>query len=923
MRPWKPALLIGAVIGAWSSLALAGPNENAKIVVHLVSPTTKNACGRAQAQPSCGAIVSQGSLFPSSYFAYVLAVDGDATAGISGVQFGINYIGAPGIGIDVESWTKCATLEFQMDGWPAPGTGTLLTWDAVNRCQRIEPGGPGTGVVAVAGYFYCAAYTADTLTIIPRPVDLAAKVASCDAVEDTLDSPTLHRVPSPLGFASFSMGALVPGYNPCTEQSEQSASNPWEAQSDGYRLDTKKLTTLLENCPAEFGALSSVPRLLDLPLPSGGFVRVQVLSSPILNQRGSSFKSYIVKGYEGTTGRFDFSSAGLHALLFHSQGIVHIAPSGGPLQPDVYTSSDETESGSGALNCAAQQDSTYLQALTESVLSTGGTLRTFRLAVNGTGEYTQRFASVAAAELQIASTVNLLSALYERELAIRFTLVRAVAYPDPATDPFTTADLVMHNQQILDTELGSANYDLGHAFAYDPVSTGGAGEAVQPAVCRNDSKGKAYSAITDVTSAYFALGVIAHEVGHQFGASHNCSGFGCTFGCGSSCPNGSGPPSAPPAGPEPGGGSTIMCEVTCPQSSCTLQPTSDPYFHVRSLDEIGNYAASIAPTCANQTVSGNEPPIVTADYSTVTIPRSTPFRLNAAASDPDPDLLTFCWEQNDVDASASLGTPFRSRPPVESTFRYFPMFQDILNNVSSPWEDLPDIDRDMTFRISVRDNHPGCGGLTTSQTIIHVVGSPFALTSPNGGEVFPSASTILVAWTPGGGLAASPTIDIVLMNSGVEVATLASAVPNDGLQSVVLPNANYSQSRLMLRASTSVFFDISNTDFVISDATSGVAPSLSEPPQLIIEPNPMVTHCTLTLVGHDESSESGRRCADIEIFDVSGRIVRTLDPCGSVDGTVVWNGRNSRGRPVSPGLYYAVARLGGNKRVVQKVIVFR
>jgi hypothetical protein len=116
--------------------------------------------------------------------------------------------------VDVLAWTLCATLEFPSTGWPASGGGNLVAWDTINSCQNYEPSGPGTGVVAAAGYFYLAAYSNDVMMLIPRPVDGLAKVADCLARETTIADVGVPRSPSHLGTARFSTGGGQ-GYNPC------------------------------------------------------------------------------------------------------------------------------------------------------------------------------------------------------------------------------------------------------------------------------------------------------------------------------------------------------------------------------------------------------------------------------------------------------------------------------------------------------------------------------------------------------------------------------------------------------------------------------------------------------------------------------------------------------------------------------------
>lgn len=196
--------------------ARAAPNDQARLAIHLTTVTSKAVCTRSAASPPCAATVTSGALYPTTYFAYLLVQNGDATAGISGLQCGINYNAAPRAGVDIYSWTNCATLEFPSGGWPAANSGNLITWDNTTRCQRNEPGGAGTGVVAPAGYFYLAAYSPDVLVIIPRPIDGVARVADCANVESTLEGGGVHHNPSYLGAAAFSAGGTTPGHNPCT-----------------------------------------------------------------------------------------------------------------------------------------------------------------------------------------------------------------------------------------------------------------------------------------------------------------------------------------------------------------------------------------------------------------------------------------------------------------------------------------------------------------------------------------------------------------------------------------------------------------------------------------------------------------------------------------------------------------------------------
>ena len=213
-RALASVLVAGLATVALSTDSFAGANANAKIQLHLLSPTTKQQCTRLAATPACNGIITQGALYPTLYYAYVLVTDGNAAAGVAGVQFGIAYTGpgaTDGAGIDIYGWALCATLEFQSPtpAWPNSGAGNLITWDANTRCQRFVPVGndPANGVTSAAGYFYMAAYGPGTMAITPRPTDGVAKVADCSASEDIITG-----TPSHLGSLGF---GGQPGYNPC------------------------------------------------------------------------------------------------------------------------------------------------------------------------------------------------------------------------------------------------------------------------------------------------------------------------------------------------------------------------------------------------------------------------------------------------------------------------------------------------------------------------------------------------------------------------------------------------------------------------------------------------------------------------------------------------------------------------------------
>ncbi len=189
-----------------------------KIMVHVTAPTAKNICSLGVPPSLDQAVVKGATASPSGpfYFVYLLAVRG-AVPTLAGLQCGVSYdnntvnSASNGTGIDVFDWNLCATLQFPEPGWPGPGTGNTITWDKINNCQ--------IGDVAVAGYFYVAAYTADTFRIIPKPADGRSAVATCDSPPQQID-----LIPADLGYVAFSPGAVRQGCNPCVANC--AAENP-------------------------------------------------------------------------------------------------------------------------------------------------------------------------------------------------------------------------------------------------------------------------------------------------------------------------------------------------------------------------------------------------------------------------------------------------------------------------------------------------------------------------------------------------------------------------------------------------------------------------------------------------------------------------------------------------------------------------
>jgi hypothetical protein len=231
-----------ATAAATKPVPIPSSTSAPKIALHARSYVSAKVCQNA-ATLTCPEAIVQAPV-NEQQTVYLLVADVDAGRGVAGVQFGIDYGAysyATTEGVWVNGFTLCADLAFTGNPphdypppptgggggghhvrslsaedhgpvplWPEPNSGAVITWGG---CQTSEPGGPGTGVVAVVGFLDVTAYGAGFsgrlwLTPLPTPSPQAL-VADCSTVAIAIP-------PENLGSVGF--GNAV-GFNPCSSES--------------------------------------------------------------------------------------------------------------------------------------------------------------------------------------------------------------------------------------------------------------------------------------------------------------------------------------------------------------------------------------------------------------------------------------------------------------------------------------------------------------------------------------------------------------------------------------------------------------------------------------------------------------------------------------------------------------------------------
>lgn len=599
-------------------------------------------------------------------------------------------------------------------------------------------------------------------------------------------------------------------------------------------LDIDALRSHLASAPSEKAAAQGEGLSLSLPNPVNDYWELfEVVETPImapeLAVKFPEIKTYTARSASdpAATARFDITPKGFHAQVLTPEGSYCIDPVS--LDDDTtvlaYARRDFIGDGSDFFTCGVSESTPHYEpvetaAKASAALAIAGQLMTFRLALATTGEYTQYHGgTVADAAAAVATTINRVNGIYECDLGVRLELVAgndALFFTDPDTDGYSNASpvaLLSENQTIIDSVIGSANYDIGHVFG-----TGGGGLAYVGCVCNSSCKARGETGCSDPVGDPYDIDYVAHEMGHQFGANHTYNGIGGN--CSSS-------QRVSANAYEPGSGSTIMAYAgICGDEN--LQEHSDPYFHTANIDEINAFLASAS--CATVTSTGSSAPeaLAGSDYY---IPASTPFELTADGDDDDGDAITFCWEEMDLGASLNLdeadngSSPlFRSFSPTSDPARVFPQLETILDaDYDSVGERLPATTRDLDFRVTVRDNHFGGGATAYDEMQLNVIASagPFRVTSPNSAVSLTAGTDNTVSWSVADtdqSPISTASVDILLSIDGGYTFpyTLATSTANDGSESVTLPEILTDTARIRVQAVGNVYFDISDEDFTIA-----------------------------------------------------------------------------------------------------------
>ncbi|MAP80093.1 MAG: hypothetical protein CL526_03285 [Aequorivita sp.] len=729
-----------------------------------------------------------------------------------------------------------------------------------------------------------------------------------------------------LSFGLQAQSALWTKVSPTEMQNRQKVMrNAMPHDFNLFSLNSTALRNQLANAPERFTTLSNV--IIELPTNEGAIERFRVYEAsvmePALQAQHPNIRSYVAQGIDdkSAVARFSVSNVGVHAMISSVNfSTVYIDPYTQDRSNYIVYNRSQVPANPDAPVCLTQETE-IMDMPGDNINADDGILRTFRLALASTGEYSQYHlnqqgipngASDAVKKAAVLSAMNVamtrVNGVYERDASLTMVIVadnEDIIYLNAGSDPYTNNNgvaMLGQNQATCDAVIGNANYDIGHVF-----STGGGGIAGLRVPCVTGQKARGVTGLPSPIGDVFFIDFVAHEMGHQFGANH-------TFN--NSCGNNRNNSTAV----EPGSGSSIMGYAgICPPN---VQNNSDDYFTAISIQEIWNHIKTGQGQCAAQTPTNNLPPVADAGPN-YTIPKSTPFILKGTASDPDGDVLSHCWEQMNPQVAqmpprntSTTGPAFRTLDPDSSPDRYMPKLSTVLNgHTQSTWEVVPAVGRIMNFRYTVRDNVAGGAASASDNMLITVDGNsgPFKITSQNTPTTWTTQTTETITWDVAGTDAApvdSPTVDIWFStdNGQTYPVSIALNVPNTGSAVINVPNLNTTTGRFMIISSNNIFYDV-NDGRITVDGVVGVEDFSFD--NFSVYPNP--SNGTFNLTFTPASSER----IEIALYDLRGRVINQY----SFDDVSVSSTFNKQLEYsyIESGMYFLVVK-NGNKVTTKKIV---
>jgi hypothetical protein len=611
-----------------------------------------------------------------------------------------------------------------------------------------------------------------------------------------------------------------------------------------YRFDLQSLRNILKDAVETGKGAQAV--IVSLPTAEGKIEKFAVYSDPVMEKSMADryqLGSYVGVGVDdpGKYVRFSTAPTEMQSMIIKDGKYQFIEPITTDKQVyGVFYKTKRTE-GDHGFECTTEEknskDIKSLESFGKKNLSNVGItnrpestkFRTYRLALSTTGEYTKKFdpaGGITNTVIQMNATMTRVNGVFQKDFAIKLIIqdLPGIIFTDPTADPYTN-NLNLQLQQTLTNQVGNANYDMGHVFN----AAGGNGNAgsigstcTNPASSTSLAKGSAFTQNTNPTGDLFDIDYVAHEMGHQLGGNH-------TF---SHATEGSG------VNVEPGGGTTIMGYAGITQDN--VQANSDAYFHYSSVNQILN-SLDAKPNCGtSENITTNTAPTIAA-LTAYTIPKGTPFYLDASATDAEGDAIKYTWEQYDsvgnlTSISGDSGWGYNAEGSITRSFfgtasgrRYFPSLPLIMAGTltnKATWETVSYVPRVLHYAVTARDENAQRPMLASLETTVTVGNDgPFKFNGITPSTTLYNNASNTISWNVANTNSApynTPSVKIEYTTDLVNGSTwteLVASTPNTGSYTGQMPANLTGAVKLKISAIGNVFYAVS------PQVTVGAAPA--------------------------------------------------------------------------------------------------
>ena len=250
-----------------------------------------------------------------------------------------------------------------------------------------------------------------------------------------------------------------------------------------------------------------------------GGVRRTLPPQPVHTFKGT------LAGREDTRGRFNLTDGGVEGVVYAPEGWVYVEPlrnylPGAPAGELVVYSHADIRPGE-ALKCSVSLPKRLqrgVEQVTSQVEAAAPTKYEFEVATEADYEYVQALGGSEEANREIEGILNQVDGVYQSELLLqlRISFQRTWTMEDPYHKTDKSALLDDFGEHWNNNFAASQIYDLAHLWTGKTLTV--YGTATRGAACRFPSS--SYGLSTRLTRFPAKYALSAHEIGHNFGATH-------------------------------------------------------------------------------------------------------------------------------------------------------------------------------------------------------------------------------------------------------------------------------------------------------------------------------------------------------------------------------------------------------------------